>query len=93
MYLLTTATSRSLPTRSPIVAKYMIGLKKAKAKAGEYSHSMKAMTAILLEAIWKNCVMNDDLTPAQFRRGVMHYVSSCYTSPARCVHAADADDG
>ncbi|GJE98264.1 hypothetical protein PsYK624_144900 [Phanerochaete sordida] len=62
-----------LPTRSQAVARYMLGLQKAKAKAGEISQPMKAMTASTLSKIYDAIVASERLTNAQRRQGIVRY--------------------
>ncbi|EKM48007.1 uncharacterized protein PHACADRAFT_203375 [Phanerochaete carnosa HHB-10118-sp] len=54
-----------LPTRSLIVAKYMIGLEKTKAKAGEIQQSVKAMTVEMMHSLYMVCIGNPKLSAAQ----------------------------
>lgn len=74
-YLLICSTvSHGLPTRSRTVAQYMIGLEKTKAKAGEISQSMRALTLSDMKKLHDHC-LRPDQSLADLRWGVVRWVS------------------
>ncbi|KAF7318186.1 hypothetical protein HMN09_00326800 [Mycena chlorophos] len=48
---------RGLPTRSPYVSRFMMGLEKTKAKAGEISHSARALRLEDMHRLYDECIM------------------------------------
>lgn len=65
--------SSGLPTRSRAVAEYMVGLEKTKAKQGEVSRSMHALTLDDIYLLHKHC-FREDQSHAERHWGIMHFV-------------------
>ncbi|KAF7311911.1 hypothetical protein MIND_00202500 [Mycena indigotica] len=63
-------TWRGLPTRSPFVSRFMLGLEKTKAKAGEISHSARAMRLEDMHRLYEQCIKkpSDTLKAAKSAR-------------------------
>ena len=56
--------SYGLPTRSPTVSQFMIGLEKMKAAAGEISQSAHALTLKDIHGLHRLCLEDPKLTQA-----------------------------
>ena len=67
--------SYGLPTRSKVVAAYMIGLEKTKARSGELSQSVKAISCSSLKLLHWVCVGDPTLSVAQVRQGIIRWVT------------------
>ena len=67
--------SYGLPTRSFEVSEFMIGLAKTKARAGEVSQSVRALTQDDMYHLHKICIAKKGLSDAERRAGVVRYVS------------------
>lgn len=68
---------RGLPTRSRIVAEFMVGLEKTKAKAGEISQSARALNQEDFHRMHDLC-LDPGLSLAEKKQGTVRYVSSVY---------------
>nr|GAT42317.1 predicted protein [Mycena chlorophos] len=79
---------RGLPTRSPFVARFMVGLEKTKAKSGEISHSARALRLEDMHRLYERCIAipaNDlanaktdrerDIATQAYRSGVIRYAA------------------
>ncbi|KAF9804531.1 hypothetical protein IEO21_09337 [Rhodonia placenta] len=64
-----------LPTRFRAVSKFMIGLEKTKAKAGEVSQSAWALSLEDILRLHDHCIAHTDLQPTEQRWGVMRYTA------------------
>ncbi|KAJ7668902.1 hypothetical protein B0H17DRAFT_1142367 [Mycena rosella] len=62
-----------LPTRSCHVSEFMTGLEKTKAKAGEVSNSVQALSLSDMHNLYDHC-FRPNATPAQIRWGIVRYV-------------------
>ncbi|KAJ7725791.1 hypothetical protein B0H16DRAFT_1332586, partial [Mycena metata] len=69
-----TKTWRGLPTRSPEVSRFMIGLEKTKAKAGEVSQSARAISLQDMHRFHDLC-LNPQASLAEQRAGVIRYTA------------------
>ena len=67
-------SSFELPTRSRVVAEYMVGLEKIKRKAGDVSNSVRGLTHDDILALAGHC-MRANQSDAERRWGVMRFVS------------------
>lgn len=68
--------SFGLLTHSQVVAKYMIGLEKTKAKAGELQQSVKVITVDMMRQLYMVCIGDKKLTGTQQHQEIMRYMSS-----------------
>ncbi|KAF8492663.1 hypothetical protein JB92DRAFT_3147445 [Gautieria morchelliformis] len=69
------ATCYGLPTRSPIVSQFMIGLEKTKAAACETSQSARALTLEDMHSLHQLCLEENGLSVAERRWGVVRYAT------------------
>ena len=69
-----------LPTRARHVAEFMIGLEKNKAKAGEVSHSARAVDYDNMLRLHYVCVESEKLTKQQRQQGTVRYVCFLFHS-------------
>ncbi|KAJ7123824.1 hypothetical protein C8R43DRAFT_899359 [Mycena crocata] len=65
---------RGLPTRSPEVSRFMIGLEKTKAKAGEVSQSARALSLEDMHRLHDLC-LDPKLSVAEQRAGIIRYTA------------------
>lgn len=72
-YFQLTVYRHGLPTRSRIVSEYMIGLEKTKAKAGDVSHSARALTLDHMHRLY-NYLHRPDQSDADRRWGIIRWV-------------------
>ncbi|KAF8529976.1 hypothetical protein JB92DRAFT_3092756 [Gautieria morchelliformis] len=64
-----------LPTHSPIVSQFMIGLEKTKAAAGETSQSASALMLEDMHSLHQLCLEENGLSVAERRWGVVRYAT------------------
>ncbi|KAF8464703.1 hypothetical protein JB92DRAFT_2775027, partial [Gautieria morchelliformis] len=69
------ATCDGLPTRSPIVSQFMIGLEKTKAAVGETSQSARALTLEDMHSLHQLCLEENGLSVAERQWGVVRYAT------------------
>ncbi|KIJ49983.1 hypothetical protein M422DRAFT_246354 [Sphaerobolus stellatus SS14] len=62
-----------LPTRSPVVSQFMLGLEKTKAAAGEISQSARALTLEDMQNLHKHCLERPDQTLGEYQAGIVRY--------------------
>ncbi|THH15350.1 hypothetical protein EUX98_g9480 [Antrodiella citrinella] len=67
-----TGVCSGLPMRSRAVAEYMVGLEKTKARAGEATQSMRALSLDNIHRLHDHC-FRDNQTDAERRWGVMYF--------------------